>query len=227
MNAVTMGVVTCILRYFSEEEISAYDAMSRLRINDSVIFPLPKPVENYFQQRMRYHHNVSTRATDGPSIVQIEKPHLAVAPYRLYAENVLHALPTKYKPLDPKEVEVGTVRAYLPINALMRILERYLMPKVQKDEDQDDDEFEFFWYQASDDYSDFVLDDKAPYVIPNESSKKRKYEDDGSNILAPSILAREAGHILRKERITTSDFLLPTNLLSSSNDKIYGFYYVT
>ena len=45
--------------------------------------------------------------------------------------------------------------------------------------------------------------------------------------MAPSILATEAGQIQRRETITTSDFLLPTNLMSSSADKIYGFYYVT
>ena len=46
-------------------------------------------------------------------------------------------------------------------------------------------------------------------------------EAKGSHQLANN----NEGH--RKETITTSDFLLPSNLLSSSKDKIYGFYYVT
>ena len=104
VNAVTMGVVTFVLQAFSDEKISPYNAMSRLRLSDSMHFELPAQVENYFDQRtMKYHHNVVTRATDGPSIVQIERlKSFAVAPYRMYVENVLYSTPTKFKPRDPQ-----------------------------------------------------------------------------------------------------------------------------
>ena len=128
-----------------------------------------------------------------------------------------------------QEVEVGTMRSNIPLQTVLRVAERYLLPK-QKEEEEDD--ITILWCQARafNDmaYGDFVLDDKTPYIIATNFSKRSlNFEDDGTDIMAPSILAREHGHILRKETITTSDFMLPTNLLSSSNDKIYGFYYVT
>ena len=50
----------------------------------------------------RYHHNVSTLATDGLFIIQIAKPSLAIAPHRLYVETVLAATPTKKRPRNDK-----------------------------------------------------------------------------------------------------------------------------
>ena len=69
-----------------------------------MIVDLPQPVERYFAQKMRYHHNVVTMATDGPAnIVPFKKQaSFAVNPYRLYVENLLSSTPTKFKPADPK-----------------------------------------------------------------------------------------------------------------------------
>ena len=103
MNAITMGTVTLLLRMCGGEDVSAYEAMSRLRINDSIIVDLPRPVENYFAQKMRYHHNVSTMATDGPAILVYKQASaFAVNPYRLYVENLLSSTPTKFKAPDPR-----------------------------------------------------------------------------------------------------------------------------
>jgi len=249
VNAITMGTVTLILRFMSEDaEISAYDAMSRLRINEGIIVTLPQPVEKYFAQRMRYHHNVVTRATDGPAIVQIEKPAFAVAPYRMYAENLLFATPTKYKQRDPKELEVGTLRSQIPLHAIMRLLDKLplagsaaafqqvafplLSNSGNAGGDIDDFESELwstakYFSEFGGKQTDFVIEDSSPCsVIASDVTTTAEHKKE-ADILAPSILGNEQAQIQRRERITTSDFLLPTNLLSSSNDKIYGFYYVT
>lgn len=142
-----------------------------------------------------------------------------------------------------KEVEVGTARANVSPIVLLHFFDRQvrkLLPKPKVTDE--DDEFSILIMgcnELSDNPgSDFVLDNKLDHMMialnrpkssESKAKQKRLFEDDGSNIYAPSILAREHGQILghRKETITTSDFLLPSNLLSSSKDKIYGFYYVT
>ena len=142
-----------------------------------------------------------------------------------------------------KEVEVGTARSNVSPIVILHFFDRLvrkLLPKPQVYDE--DDDFSILIMGASEisdnPGSDFVLDTKLDHMMlalnrpkcsESKAKQKRLFEDDGSNIFAPSILAREHGQILghRKETITTSDFLLPSNLLSSSKDKIYGFYYVT
>ena len=144
-----------------------------------------------------------------------------------------------------KEVEIGTARSNVSPLTLLHFFDRQirkLLPKKQGDDDESFHDFSILVMEASElsdnPGADFVLDNKLDHMMialhrPKSLESKAKAEllfgDDGSNILAPSILAREHGQILghRKETITTSDFLLPNNLLSSSKDKIYGFYYVT
>ena len=118
-------------------------------------------------------------------------------------------------------------------------LVRKLLPKPKVEDEDDFSILIMGSHEISDNAgADFVLDNKLdhmmialnrPKCLESKAKQKQLFEDDGSNIYAPSILAREHGQILghRKETITTSDFLLPANLLSSSKDKIYGFYYVT
>ena len=143
-----------------------------------------------------------------------------------------------------KEVEIGTARANVSPLVLLNFFDRLvrkliLKPKVNDEEDDDFSILVMGSHELSDNAgADFVLDNKLDHVmialnrpktLESKAKQKMLFEDDGSNIYAPSILAREHGQILghRKETITTSDFLLPANLLSSSKDKIYGFYYVT
>ena len=140
-------------------------------------------------------------------------------------------------------MEIGTARANVSPIVLLHFFDRQvrkLLPKPKVNDE--DDDFSILVMGANElsdnPGSDFVLDNKLDHMMialnrPKSSESKAKqkllFEDDGSNIYAPSILAREHGKILghREETITTSDFLLPCNLLSSSKDKIYGFYYVT
>ena len=141
-------------------------------------------------------------------------------------------------------MEIGTARANVSPIVLLHFLDRQvrkLLPQNKKPGDEDDDFSILIMgsHEISDNAgADFVLDNKLdhmaialnrPKCSQSKAKQKKLFEDDGSNIYAPSILAREHGQILghRKETITTSDFLLPSNLLSSSKDKIYGFYYVT
>ena len=142
-------------------------------------------------------------------------------------------------------MEIGTARANVSPLTLLHFFDRQvrkLLPKPKKDDDDALDGFSMLIMESSElsdnPGADFVLDNKLDHMMialqrPKSLESKAKAEllfgDDGSNIYAPSILAREHGQILghRKETITTSDFLLPSNLLSSSKDKIYGFYYVT
>ena len=139
-------------------------------------------------------------------------------------------------------IEIGTARGGVSPIVLLHFFDRQvrkLLPKPQKAEDEDDFSILIMGsHELSDNAgADFVLDNKLdhmmialnrPKSMESKAKQKRLFEDDGSNIYAPSILAREHGQILghRKETITTSDFLLPSNLLSSSKDKIYGFYYL-
>ena len=126
------------------------------------------------------------------------------------------------------------------LNFFDRLVRKLILkPKVNEEEDDDFSILVMGSHELSDNAgADFVLDNKLDHVmialnrpktLESKAKQKMLFEDDGSNIYAPSILAREHGQILghRKETITTSDFLLPANLLSSSKDKIYGFYYVT
>ena len=140
-------------------------------------------------------------------------------------------------------MEIGTARANVSPIVFLHFFDRQvrkLLPKPKVNEDDDDFSILVMGsHELSDNAgADFVLDHKLdhmmialnrPKSLESKAKQKLLFEDDGSNIYAPSILAREHGQILghRKETITTSDFLLPSNLLSSSKDKIYGFYYVT
>lgn len=143
-----------------------------------------------------------------------------------------------------KEVEIGTARSNVSPIVLLHFFDRLvnkILPKPKVEEEDEDFSIlvmgsnELCDGAGADIVLDSVCDEHTMIALsrPKSSESKAKqkllFEDDGSNIYAPSILAREHGQILghRKETITTSDFLLPSNLLSSSKDKIYGFYYVT
>ncbi len=99
-----MSVVTFVMRCFSEEEVNTADAMQRLRMAEGLHLNLPPSIELYFQQRiqekMSYHHNVCTMATDGPNLLHIATPDLSISPSRLYVENMLFALPSHFKDDD-------------------------------------------------------------------------------------------------------------------------------
>ena len=122
---------------------------------------------------------------------------------------------------------MGTMRSHLPLNAVRRLADKLGTLLGMNEEEEEEEDLDYLYSQAAA-LSQFGF--RTDIVI--EESVKTKTEDKESKskkdaIMAPSILATEQAQIQRRETITTSDFLLPTNLMSSSADKIYGFYYVT
>ena len=130
-----------------------------------------------------------------------------------------------------QELEVGTVRSHLPLNAVRRLADKIgtLLGLNQETEDEEDLDYLYSQAAALSQFgfrTDIVIEDHNK--TPSSAAIKEDLSSKASNaLLAPSILASEQAQIQRRETITTSDFLLPTNLMSSSADKIYGFYYVT
>ena len=96
-----MGVVMSIISYFGAEEDNVYDTMRRLRMAEYLDVPLPPTIERYFEKSliptMRYHHNIYTMATDGPSIIRISNPDIGISKSRMYVENLFYAMPS-YQP---------------------------------------------------------------------------------------------------------------------------------
>ena len=117
-NAVTMGVVTFIMKAFGEKDLTAYEAMKRTRQAD-VVIDLHPVIEQYFEKRnigMAYHHNISTIATDGCNILHIARPAFTMSKTRLYVENMYYAMPTY---VDESEVSIPALTLYAWINYLL------------------------------------------------------------------------------------------------------------
>ena len=131
-----------------------------------------------------------------------------------------------------QELEVGTVRSHLPLNAVRRLADKIGTLLGLNEETEDEEDLDYLYSQAAA-LSQFGFRTDIVIEDHNKTSSSAAIKEDLSSskasnaLLAPSILASEQAQIQRRETITTSDFLLPTNLMSSSADKIYGFYYVT
>ena len=95
-NAATMGVVTLIMKACSTEEVNTYEAMRRIRQNVEFEIETPPVIDQYFgqNQRRRYHHNISTIATDGCNILHIARPDISMSRPRIYVETIYYAMPT-------------------------------------------------------------------------------------------------------------------------------------
>ena len=125
---------------------------------------------------------------------------------------------------------MGTVRSHLPLNAVRRLADKIGTLLGLNEETEDEEDLDYLYSQAAA-LSQFGF--RTDIVIEDHNKTSSAIKEDLSSskasnaLLAPSILASEQAQIQRRETITTSDFLLPTNLMSSSADKIYGFYYVT
>lgn len=106
VNAATMGVVTLIMKTMSKDsdEVKVYDTMRRLRMAESLHVNLPPTVEKYFEKNRLtntsffFQNNISTMATDGPSIILIGKPDMGITMSRLYVEHTYYAMPSSYQP---------------------------------------------------------------------------------------------------------------------------------
>ena len=123
------------------------------------------------------------------------------------------------------------MRSHLPLNAVRRLADKIGTLLGLNETTEDEEDLDYLYSQAAA-LSQFGFRTDIVIEDHNKTSSAAIKEDLSSSkasnaLLAPSILASEQAQIQRRETITTSDFLLPTNLMSSSADKIYGFYYVT
>ncbi len=242
-----MGVATLILRTFADEDIKVHDAMARVQKGTHLHFDFPVSVEKYFnrhENRYRYYPNIATIATDGPSIVQIGRASMQVSQQRLFVENTLYAMPSKYydKEKDPSEIEVGTARTSVPTSALRRLFERFY--RKRKDDAQRLMQYsnaEFL--RVGEHWAEDSLLHGHALMVPEEwesflqlyeeaeTTRRKKRFEDNDGIPRPSLLvARDQGPqaVANKESVTTSDFFNPATLQKQTEDKdkIYGFYYL-
>ena len=150
---------------------------------------------------------VSTLATDGPNIVFVQEPMISpISQARLYPEQMLWACPgatsddDKWQTME-KMIHDGSFSNYCNFN---------------------------LFTQRS------PLDDlyNEPEVLPSNNTANNFHAmthecHDEHHLSCPSLLC--SSHQMQNRRhITTKDFLLPTNLLSTmkTKDRIYGFYYI-
>ena len=70
---------------------------------ESLQVELPAVVEKYFEKSTTHNHpyyyqnNLVTMATDGPSIVLIGKPDIALSMSKLYVEHMHWSMPSSYQ----------------------------------------------------------------------------------------------------------------------------------
>ena len=86
-------------------QVDAYETIKRLRMAEGLHVNLPPVVEKYFeisshtskQTPYFYQNNVVTLATDGPNIVFIGKPDIALSMTKLYVEHMHWSMPSSYQ----------------------------------------------------------------------------------------------------------------------------------
>jgi len=203
MNAVTFGVYSYIMKHwgYSEEE-EDLDTIENLRKNVGIqVNELVHKVPSpWAEKKETVRPRLSTMATDMPNILTVQEPHISPISYaRMYPEQMLWACPE-----TPKEDSWETLRK--------RISSGHSFNKYSN--------FNQFTQRAP-------LDDlyQAPEVMP--PVKISQHNPEHQEPAVPSLLCQEKTEKW-KTCITTQDFLIPANLLSSrkSPDRIYGFYYL-
>jgi len=203
MNAVTFGVYSYIMkRWGYKEEDLDLDTVENLR---KTLANHINDVANKFSSPLEEKKDskprkLSTLATDMPNIITIQEPLISPLSFaRIYPEQMLWACTE-----TPKED---------------------LWDKLTKS---------FATNKSFTSYSNFnqftqraPLDDlyQAPEVIA--PLKPPVQIHDPLEPITPSLLGGDSAERW-KTCITTKDFLIPANLLSSrkSPDRIYGFYYI-
>ena len=254
VNAATMGVVTLIMRSFTKEDLTVYDSFKRTRMGQGFYVDLPPSVDKYSKKGLRtrdfyYQNNVSTLSTDGPSIILIAKPEIALSKSKLYVEHMLYSTPGEFQDDDVRlhflsileyvpymyfalmffqSATVGTIRSDVTLSTVIRVLERILVKDKSKEEHDCEKscENDLLWNKEkafTNQTSDFMIDSCSgkPMTVIASTTKEEVTED---TILEPSLLR---SHPSRKEQLTTADFLQPTSLVTSNDEnKIYGFYYL-
>eukprot|EP00092_Neocalanus_flemingeri_P074775 GFUD01092532.1.p1 GENE.GFUD01092532.1~~GFUD01092532.1.p1 ORF type:complete len:343 (-),score=50.56 GFUD01092532.1:225-1253(-) len=204
MNAVTFGVYSYIMkRWGYKEEDYDLDTIENLRKNVGINVSefankFPSPWAE--EKKEKKKSKLSLMCTDMPNIITVQEPLISQISYaRMYPEQMLWACPE-----TPKEDTWGNFKK-----------------KIYKGKSLTNySNFNQFTQRAP-------LDDlyQAPEIMP--PVKTQNLNPDHLEPDMPSLLCGE-----KPEKwqtcITTQDFLIPTNLLSSrkSPDRIYGFYYI-
>jgi len=206
MNAVTFGVFSLIMNKWGlKAEDQEYDTVENLQkqITASACEISKKFPWGEKEEELK---KLSTLATDGPNILTIQEPVVSSISYtRMYPEQMLWAC-------------TETPRREEPQTAWRKMVEQ-------------DHTFSTYTYCNFNQFTQRNLSDayqNLPDVVPppNRSqvdSPMDVCEDEEPKI--PSLLSTAQ---TCPKTISTQDFLIPTNLLSSrkSPDRIYGFYYL-
>ena len=199
MNAVTFGVYSYIMKnYGYTEEQADLDTLENLVERLGLTQGWEKTVEK--------PRKLSTLATDGPNIIFVQEPLISpLSQARLYPEQMLWACPGP-----------GPLTEDLPSLSSLELLHS---------------EGSLSNYSSYCNFNQFTqrapLDDL--YTEPEVLEARRGRHQCELEPSCPSLLCEDSENTERwRTRITTHDFLIPTNLLSyrSNTDRIYGFYYI-
>jgi len=212
MNAVTFGVFSFIMNKWGlKAEDQEYDTVENLQkqITASACELSKKLPWGEKEEELK---KLSTLATDGPNILTIQEPLVSSISYtRMYPEQMLWAC-------------TETPRREEPQTAWRKMVEQ-------------DHTFSTYTYCNFNQFTQRNLSDayqNLPDVVPprdvSPPPSRRQvdtpmdvWEEEEPKI--PSLLSTAQ---TCPKTISTQDFLIPTNLLSSrkSPDRIYGFYYL-
>ena len=200
MNAVTFGVYSYIMKkYGYTEEEADLDTLENLVERLGLNNGWEKTVEK--PRKLSSLSTLSTLATDGPNIVFVQEPLISpLSQARLYPEQMLWACPGP----GPLTEELSS---------------------------QPHSQGSFSNYCNFNQFTQRApLDDlyNEPAVLEARRARRASHQCE-LEPSCPSLLCEDSENTERwRTRITTHDFLIPTNLLSyrSNTDRIYGFYYI-
>jgi len=218
MNAVTFAVYSYIMKrwgYKDREEDTMENLQKRLE-SQMEDFTLKLP-SVWDQHKKPLPTKLSTLATDMPNIITIKEPMVSSISFaRMYPEQMLWACPETIK----KEEDFSW-KSWSKSFSAYQSFSTYNYCNFNQ----------FTQRNMKDSYQNLpgVLAPVKPEKI--EETYANNYDND---MKIPSVLMddrktwNEDDEERLKSCITTKDFLIPTNLLSSRKnpDRIYGFYYV-
>jgi len=210
MNAVTFGVFTLVMKKWGyKPEEMEHDTIENLqRKLNSGVCEVSQKLPMAWKEKQ--DAKLSTLATDGPNILTIQEPLVSSISYtRMYPEQMLWAC-TETKKHEEEEQTVWR-----------KMIEH-------------DHTFSTYTYCNFNQFTQRNLSDtyqNLPDVVPSPAKPFVETPVDNEPLVEevepkiPSLLSTAE---TCPRTISTQDFLIPMNLLSSrkSPDRIYGFYYL-
>jgi len=213
MNAVTFGVFTLVMKKWGyKPEDMDHDTIENLqRKFNSGVCEVSQKLPMAWKDKQ--NAKLSTLATDGPNILTIQEPLVSSISYtRMYPEQMLWAC-TETKKRDEEEDQT-----------------------VWRKMIEHDHTFSTYTYCNFNQFTQRNLSDtyqNLPDVVTPPSPAKHFVETPIDNEplveeVEPKIPSLLSTAETCPRTISTQDFLIPMNLLSSrkSPDRIYGFYYL-